>query len=99
MSSTEQERLEDQFLYAAEHGYLDRVKDCVSRGVNVEAQDRHSYRAIHHACENEYFNIVMYLIEECHVDATALIEDGRTALHEAASRCSGLPIVQYLIED
>ncbi len=103
MSEEEQANCRDEFLRAVRRGNLDRVKDFVSRGVNVEAP---GWDSLNLASSYGHLHVVKYLVDDCHVDASTKGTHGRTVLHSTAlhgcpdgDRDSCLKIVQYLTQD
>lgn len=77
--------LENDFLTAAGNGHLEKLRECIENGVNVNCVgDRNKkYTALHKACSKNNLDCVKYLIEHgADVDAEA--ESNITPLHVAA---------------
>ena len=84
-------------LQAACDGNLDKVRECISNGVDKEAKGNDGWTSLLYASFFGRLEVVKYLIETCHVDTGARAYDGQTALHCATGNGS-LGIVIYLIE-
>jgi hypothetical protein len=86
----------DEFHRCAESGNLERVRQLVEGGVNIEGLDEERMTALSLASLERHFEIVVYLVEHganvAHTDF-----GGRTALHWAAFG-GNLPTVKYLVE-
>ncbi|WP_253303211.1 ankyrin repeat domain-containing protein [Wolbachia endosymbiont of Phyllotreta cruciferae] len=88
--------LNKQLLTAVQDNNLNKVKDLVSRGADVNMQYGNGWAPLHLAALEGCFVIVKYLIENnANIDAKNNI--GRTSLHNAA-RNGHLDVVKYLIE-
>ncbi len=70
-----------KFLDTASKGNLDKLKECISKGVYEEAKNKYGWSALHLASGKGHLEIVKYLIETCHVDKEAKDNRGSTALH------------------
>ena len=79
-NKTEQWQVAKDFFDAARDGDLDKVKECLSKGVGAEAKTDSGLTALHYASDKGHLEIVQYLIETCHVDMEAKDNDGETAL-------------------
>ena len=74
----------------------EKVKELISRGVDLNAKDYMDRTALHYAAYNGHLDIVKELIKN-HADLNAKSVKGWTALHEAA--LSGhLEVVKELLE-
>jgi ankyrin repeat protein len=89
--------LEERFRYAAQHGLLADVNECIAAGVNVEAKTINGWTALHFASINGHLEIVQYLLQNGNANVNAQKNDGWTALHFASSN-GHLEIVQYLVQ-
>jgi ankyrin repeat protein len=75
-----------QFLSAARSGNLILMKQCVAKGVNVNAHfnggryggNYDGITALHHASRNGHMKIIRYLMEECRANAAAIDTLGQT---------------------
>jgi ankyrin repeat protein len=88
---------EEDYFNATENGNLDKLKECIRKGVDKEAKDKYGWTALHHASFDGHLEIVKYLIEKCHVDKKVKGNNGWTALHYASEQ-GHLEIVKYLVE-
>ena len=75
-----------------------------NENTNQESKDENGKTALHIACENGYFQITKYLIEEAHCDVNSRTnsapngEGNETPLHLACKNRK-LQIIKYLIEN
>jgi ankyrin repeat protein len=80
----------------AESGNLERVKQLVERGANIDATDSRGRTALFRARREGHFEIVVYLVEHganvAHTDS-----DGMTTLHDACIN-GNLSLVKYLLD-
>jgi ankyrin repeat protein len=74
-----------QFISAARSGNLILMKQCVAKGVNVNAHFKGSrargydgITALHLASRNGHMKIIRYLMEECHASAASIDAVGQT---------------------
>ncbi len=65
---------------AASHGHVDILHLLVENGANLEAQDNEGWRALHSAVLNGHLPFIQELISRYHVDISARMNDGITAL-------------------
>jgi ankyrin repeat protein len=99
MSRSQRGRFVAEFMNAAGmYGNLDTVKDCVQRGVNVEAEKGDCWRAMHYACCYGHLEIVQYLVEEGRANIRVREKEGWTPLH-LASQFGHFDIVKYITQD
>lgn len=100
MSRSKRGRFVVEFINAAGlNGNLDTVKNCVERGIDVEAaKGEDAWRAIHSACSYGHLEIVQYLVENCRANIVAREREGWTPLH-LACQFGHLDIVQYITRD
>jgi hypothetical protein len=80
----------------AESGDLERVKQLVEGGANIEETDDMGMTALMLASSNGCFEVVVYLVE-CGANVVHTFDIGMTALHWA-SFGGDLPTVKYLLE-
>ncbi|MDR2169899.1 MAG: ankyrin repeat domain-containing protein [Planctomycetaceae bacterium] len=80
-----------------EQGDLDKLKNLIDSGANVNAKDEDNWTLLHCAASyNSNSSILKYLVLQG-ADVNAKDEDGWTALHYAASENNNVEIVEYLI--
>jgi ankyrin repeat protein len=83
----------------ASTGNLERVKELVEGGANIEEIEE-GQTALMEACSSGHSEVVAYLVE-CNANVAHADNEGRTALHWAASEGWGDPdfsTVKYLLE-
>ena len=104
MSKEQQEQLNKEFRSAAFNGNLDKVKDCIAQGAQLNAQDpKNGLTALMKAVINDEIAVIdgiaviKYLIEKG-ADVNMQDQIGYTALMYAVIN-SQLPIIKYLIEN
>lgn len=71
-------------MIASIHGHLDIVKALVEAGVKVEAKDKRSRTAAHHAAMNGHTHVLSYLLR-LGVNHLAVDSSGNTLLHYSAA--------------
>ena len=72
------EDLQEELRDSAKAGNLEKVKELISRGVDLNAKDNLNWTALHHAAFNGHLDIVKELIKN-HADLNAKNNIGRTA--------------------
>jgi len=80
----------EQLHFAADEGDLDKVKELVEKGNNVNAFDEDlSFTPLHYAVKGEHIEVVKYLLS-VGADVNAHDEEkiGETPLGEVAANCS-----------
>ena len=87
----------EEFITAVGNGDIGTILDCIKSGVDVEAQNSSSWKALHYACFYGHLHIVKYLMEKCGTNVAAK-NNGRTALH-VTCKFGHLEIAQYLIKN
>ena len=88
----------EQLHFAAQDGDLQRVRELVQEGSDINAFDDCAKTALHYAVETERFEIAAYLIAHgADVNAHDEPRIGNTPLREVASTCS-VRIAKLLIE-
>ncbi|XP_028131929.1 uncharacterized protein LOC114327487 [Diabrotica virgifera virgifera] len=87
--------LDKQLFTAVQDGSLNKVKDLVSRGANLDAKDSSGWTTLYWASFTGRLDISGYLIDRG-ADINAKDNDGKTPLH-CASTSSHLGMVKYLI--
>ncbi|MFP3024204.1 MAG: ankyrin repeat domain-containing protein, partial [Wolbachia sp.] len=75
----EKAQLDQGLLINARNGNLDKVKDLIIQGANLEAKDINGNTALHNACSNGYLKVVEYLIDKG-ASFKAKNKDGKTPL-------------------
>lgn len=85
-----------EIMYAAYLGKMNRVKDLVYSGADVNAQDARGYTALMLSCREGNYDIAIYLIG-CKADTTLKDKNGLTAeMH--AKECGHLDIARLFEE-
>ena len=80
----------EQLHFAADEGDLDKVKQLIEQGYDINAFDADlSLTPLHYAVRREYLAVVQYLLS-CGADVNAHDEDknGETPLGDVAATCS-----------
>ncbi|MCA7010493.1 ankyrin repeat domain-containing protein [Wolbachia endosymbiont of Tribolium confusum] len=88
-------QLGEQLLTVVQVGNLKEVKDLVSQGAILNAQDRYGWTPLYFAVSSNRLDIVRYLIENG-ANINAKDKEGKTPLHWASSN-GKLDIAKYLI--
>jgi ankyrin repeat protein len=84
--------------FAAQDGDLDRVRQLIREGHDVNAFDEISKTPLHYAAESEHFEIVEYLIAHgADVNAHDEVRIGNTPLRDVAETCS-LRMARLLVD-
>ncbi len=78
----EKAQLDQGLLINARDGNLDKVKDLIAQGANLETKDN---TALHNACSNGHLKIVEYLIDKG-ASLKAKNKDGKTPLELAVQK-------------
>ncbi|WP_353283576.1 ankyrin repeat domain-containing protein [Wolbachia endosymbiont (group A) of Pogonocherus hispidulus] len=87
-------QLDQELLINARNGNLDKVKDLIIQGANLEAKDINGNTALHNACSNGHLKVVEYLIEKG-ASLKAKNKDGKTPL-DLAIQEGRIDIVQAI---
>jgi ankyrin repeat protein len=97
MTEEDQRKVRESYFNAVKKNRMKNMMECIQKGFPIETQDEYGSNALHKASLYGYFDMVKYLVEECHIDITLLKTDGSNALHRA---CYGghIDIVKYFIE-
>ncbi|WP_353286446.1 ankyrin repeat domain-containing protein [Wolbachia endosymbiont (group A) of Crataerina pallida] len=88
--------LDKELLIAAEKGDLEKVRESIRRGANVNIQDRQGWTPLFWAIQKNNFNIIELLLDNS-ADIKVKDNEGWTPLHWAVSLGS-LDIVEHLVE-
>ncbi|KAI2492082.1 hypothetical protein MHU86_22479 [Fragilaria crotonensis] len=91
------EAVDQELLWNANRGYVDKVIDLLQQGADVNAKDRDGNTALMVACLGFYSDVVRVLLNHDKVDVNAINVDGDTALI-LASFGPHLGIVQELLK-
>ena len=59
-----QQHLNKELLDASRTGDLDKVKELISKGVNIETRDKYGYTPLNITSSKGKLNIVKYLVEQ-----------------------------------
>lgn len=89
--------------FAVKTGFLEVVRNLVSKGANIHAKDQHGRTALYGACDGSFdkpgrLNTVRYFIEEKGCDPFQKDNYGNTLFHAAESNGS-LDVAKYLVEE
>ena len=88
--------LDKELLTSAEKGDLEKVRESIRRGANVNIQDRQGWTSLFWAIQKNNFNIIELLLDKS-ADIKVKDNEGWTPLHWAVSLGS-LDIVEHLVE-
>ncbi|WP_353282457.1 ankyrin repeat domain-containing protein [Wolbachia endosymbiont (group A) of Myopa testacea] len=88
--------LDKELLIAAEKVDLEKVRESIRRGANVNIQDRQGWTPLFWAIQKNNFNIIELLLDNS-ADIKVKDNEGWTPLHWAVSLGS-LDIVEHLVE-
>ncbi|WP_341823962.1 ankyrin repeat domain-containing protein [Wolbachia endosymbiont (group A) of Udea olivalis] len=91
-----QTQLDKELLMAAEKGDLEKVRDSIIRGANVNAQDSQGWTPLFWAIQNNNFNIVELLLDNS-ADIKVKDNEAWTPLHWAV-QLGSLDVVERLVE-
>jgi ankyrin repeat protein len=96
-SAQQPHRLMEELFNAARQGDLQKIRDCISKGAKVNAQNAGYKTALHIAAEKGYVNIIRTLLEK---GANSGVREiiGWTPLHMAAAN-GHLEVVNALLEN
>ena len=86
-----------QLVNAAKDGDLDKVKDLIAEGVDVDSKNKGGTTALMMAARFDNLDIVEYLVEKG-ADVNAKNELGRSALYMAA-RNGHVDVVEFLLDN
>ncbi|QMV46176.1 hypothetical protein HC358_03815 [Wolbachia pipientis] len=78
-------QLDQGLLINARDGNLDKVKDLIAQGANLETKDNNDNTTLHNACSNGHLKVVEYLIEKG-ASVKAKNKDGKTPLDLAVQK-------------
>ncbi|WP_419198881.1 ankyrin repeat domain-containing protein [Wolbachia endosymbiont of Rhagoletis cingulata] len=90
----EKARLDQGLLINARDGNLDKVKDLIARGANLETKDNNDNTTLHNACSNGHLKVVEYLIKKG-ASLKAKNKDNKTPL-ELADHKGYINIVEMI---
>jgi ankyrin repeat protein len=93
-----QSKLKHRYMAAVQMNEMKNMIECIHQGVPIETQDEYASNALHKASLTGYYDMVKYLIKECHLNINLQMPNGWTALH-CACYDGHLAIVQYFIDD
>jgi ankyrin repeat protein len=80
-----EEQYENPFIEACYIGDIDKVKEFLNQGFDIDAKAESGSAALHIAAQNGYVELVDFLIAK-NADVNLITDDGLTALHFAAQR-------------
>ncbi|QJT94912.1 ankyrin repeat domain-containing protein [Wolbachia endosymbiont of Diaphorina citri] len=81
----EKAQLDQGLLINARDGNLDKVKDLIAQGADLETKDNNGNTALHNACSNGHLKVVEYLIEKG-ASLKAKNKEGKTPLDLAVQK-------------
>lgn len=85
-------------IFYARNGNLQKVKECLEKGVNINIKNRLGYTPLMSALRNPHFEVVKLLVEDGAVHLNIQDEVGFTPLMWASSCHGHLEIVKSLVE-
>ncbi|WP_265017172.1 ankyrin repeat domain-containing protein [Wolbachia endosymbiont (group B) of Endotricha flammealis] len=88
--------LDKELLIAAEKGDLEKVRESIRRGANVNIQDRQGWTPLFWAIQKNNFNIIELLLDNS-ADIKVKDNEGWTPLHWAV-QLGSLNVVKYFVE-
>ncbi|WP_425385309.1 ankyrin repeat domain-containing protein [Wolbachia endosymbiont (group B) of Schoenobius gigantella] len=88
--------LDKELLIAAEKGDLEKVRESIRRGANVNIQDRQGWTPLFWAIQKNNFNIVELLLDN-NADIKVKDNEGWTPIHWAV-QLGSLDVVKRLVE-
>jgi len=91
-----QDKLNGALFDAVRGGDLEKVKELLASGAQVDARDDDGWQPLHYAARGGHLPVVKYLIEEQGVQVDAKSTYGSQPLHFAAWH-GHLPVVKYLV--
>lgn len=92
------EHLNNELFDTVRKGNLDRVKDLIEKGADINSSDNDGNTPVHLAAKEGNLDVVKYLIEVKEVDLNAKDNNGNTPLHLATGE-GRLDVVKYLIDE
>ena len=82
---------------ASRQGMLAVIEKLITKGTDVNKQNRNGYTALMHACDNEHTHVALALLNVDGIEVDLVNVVGETALHRASSK-GMLSVVEKLIE-
>jgi len=90
---TQKEKLNRRLQDAAESGQLDKVRDLIAAGAQIDIADENGMQALHIAVYRSRLSVVKFLLEKgARIDAVD--DEGWTPLHYV----DHLPVAEFLLE-
>ncbi|CAN2103767.1 ankyrin repeat domain-containing protein [Wolbachia pipientis] len=89
--------LNNELSNAVVENNIDKVKESIRRGADVNTKVKNGRTPLHYAAQEGKLDVVKYLVEEKHADVNANDNDGFIPLHYAAAH-GNLRLVKYMVE-